>query len=251
MWNLLIAIAAGIVIAAGIRLLNFPLWAGIVPGMLAIAGVYLLLARRTASKIQLLVTAAQKELSGRATNAREQKAMVEKAVRTLEEGLQYEKWQFLVASELHAQIAMIKYMVKDFEGAEPHFRRANPRNYMAKAMQAALYFQKKDHAKAKAGFEAAVKTGKKDGMVWAAYAWCLLQLKEKDEAQRVLARAVTANPTDEKLKNALSQLQNDKKLKMKPWEPMWWQLGLEQPSAEYLGGGGGPGGGRRVQFVRR
>ncbi|MBX5481489.1 MAG: tetratricopeptide repeat protein [Myxococcaceae bacterium] len=251
MWNLLIALASAVVVAVVVRLLGFPLWAGLVPGLIVFAGAYLALARRTANKVQQIIQAAQKELSSRPNNVREQKAMVEKAVRTLEQGLRYDKWQFLVASELHAQIAMIKYMVKDFDGAQAHFAKANPRNYMARAMQAALYFQKKDPAKMKESFEAAVKAGKKEGMVWAAYAWCLVQLKEKDEAQKVLARAVEANPTDEKLKNALTQLQNDKRLKMKPWEPMWWQLGLEAPSMEYLGGGSGPGGGRRVQFVRR
>jgi hypothetical protein len=43
-------------------------------------------------------------------------------------------------------------------------------------------------------------------------------------------------------------LQNDKRLKMSPWEPMWWQLGLENPpmqQAQFVGGG------RRRGFMRR
>ena len=40
------------------------------------------------------------------------------------------------------------------------------------------------------------------------------------------------NPSDEKLKKALTALQNDKRLKMSPWEPMWWQLGLETPAMQ-------------------
>jgi hypothetical protein len=59
-----------------------------------------------------------------------------------------------------------------------------------------------------------------------------------------MARSVEQNPSDERLKTALSALQNDKKLKMKPFEPMWWQFGLEQPPMEYSGQ-------RRVQFQRR
>jgi Tfp pilus assembly protein PilF len=89
-------------------------------------------------------------------------------------------------------------------------------------------------------WEEAVKHGKKEGMIWAGYAWCLVQNKEKDKAIKVLARAVETNPSDEKLKSALTALQNDKRLKMKAWEPGWWQLGLEspqQPQPMFVGGG--------------
>jgi tetratricopeptide (TPR) repeat protein len=245
MYNLLIAIAAGVAVAILVRLLGFPLWAGVVPGTLLFAGTYIVLARRIAARIGALSQAAQKELSTAASNAREQKVKVEKAIRTLEEGLRYDKWQFLVAAEVHAQVGMIKYMVKDLEGAEAHLAKANARNYMAKAMQGALLFQKKEFPRMRQAFEAAVRTGKKEGLVWATYAWCLLQLKEKENAQKVLARAVKTNPTDDKLKNALTSVQNDKRMKMKPWEPQWWQFGLEQPPMPVMGGG------RRVQFMRR
>jgi predicted Zn-dependent protease len=154
----------------------------------------------------------------------------------------------MVGPEIHAQIAMIKYMVKDHDGALAHFQKGSPRNYMAKAMEGALHYQRKDFTAMQSAFEAAVKTGKKESVVWAAYAWCLLQIKEKDKALQVLARAVQINPSDEKLKSSLTQLQNDKRLKMKPYEPTWWQFGLEQPPTPTLGGGGG---GRRVQFITR
>ncbi len=248
MYNLLIAIAAGIVVALLVRVFGFSVWAGIIPGVIVFLGTYLLLARRVATRISALSAVAQKELSSAPANKREQQVKVDKAIKTLEEGLKFEKWQFLVASEIHAQIGMIKYMVKDLDGAEQHLSKANPRNYMAKAMQAALLFQKKDYPRMKQAFESAVKTGKKESIVWAVYAWCLLQLKEKDAAQSVIARGVEANPSDEKLKSALTSLQNDKRLKMRPWEPMWWQFGLEAPPMPVMGGGGG---GRRVQFVRR
>ena len=68
------------------------------------------------------------------------------------------------------------------------------------------------------------------------------------QALAVLARGAEANPADEKLKGSLVQLQNDKRLKMKPYEPLWWQFGLESPPPQMMGGGGG---GRRVQFTRR
>jgi predicted Zn-dependent protease len=248
MYNLLIALAVGVAVALLITVLGFALWAGLVPGLIAFMAAYFLLARRIAGKVGVLTSAAQKELSVQSSNKREQQARIDKAIKTLEEGLKYDKWQFLIASEIHAQIGMIKYMVKDLDGAEPHLRKASARNYMAKAMQGALFFQKKDYPKMKQSFDAAIRSGKKEGLVWAVYAWCLLQLKQKADAQKVLARAVETNPTDEKLKNALTAVQNDKRLKMRAWEPMWWQFGLETPPMPVMGGGGG---GRRVQFGRR
>src|SRR5436305_1465776 len=81
--------------------------------------------------------------------------------------------------------------------------------------------------------------------VWAVYAWCLSQSKNKDEALKVMGRAVEANPSDEKLKAGLTALQNDKRLKMKAYEPMWWQFGLEAPPQLM------PPGGRQVKWARR
>ena len=247
MYNLLIALGVGLVITLGIKLSGFTLLAGIIPGTLVFLGIYVWLGRRIGQKLQALMAAVQKELQGQPTSQKEAQARVERAIRMLEGGLVHDKWQFLVGAEVHSQIGMLKYMSKDLEGAQAHFARASPRNYLAKAMEGALFFQKRDPAAMKKSFEAAVVSGKKESVVWAVYAWCLLQNKDKDGALQVLARAVEANPTDEKLKNSLSALQNDKKLKMKPYEPMWWQFGLETPPPQMLGGGGG----RRMQFSPR
>ena len=244
MLNLVIALAVGSFFAVAVKLAHFSLWAGIVPGVIAFIVAYLLLARRISQKVQLLMNEVQKELSVQPANARDRQARVDRSVKMLESGLVYERWQFLVGPEIHAQIGMIKYMFKDLDGAAVHFAKASPRNYMALAMKAALQYQRKQFEPMKATFEAAVKSGKKEAIVWAAYAWCLQSLKDKDGALRVLARAVELNPSDAKLKSGLTALQNDKKLKMKPYEPLWWQFGLENPPLEM-------GGGRQVRFSRR
>jgi tetratricopeptide (TPR) repeat protein len=249
MYNLLISLGVGIAIALGIKLAGYSLWAGLIPGTLAFALTFVLLARRVAKRIQALMDTVQKEFATQASNQKEAQAKVERAVKTLEQGLVYDKWQFMVGPELHAQIGMLKYMVKDLDGAQAHFAKAGPRNYMAKAMEGALHYQRKNFTAMEASFETAVKAGKKESIIWAAYAWCLVQNKEKDKALKVLARAVETNPSDEKLKSSLTQLQNDKRLKMKPYEPTWWQFGLEAPPMPTMGGGGG--GGRRVQFINR
>jgi tetratricopeptide (TPR) repeat protein len=243
MYNLLIALAAGIVVTVAVRLAGLSWLAGIVPGVLVFVGAYFLLAKRIADRLKALVNSAQKEL-GTISSPRDRDTKVAKAVKTLEQGLQYDRWQIMVAPQVHGQIGILHYMMKDYAAAEPHLAQASGRDHMAQAMRGALFYQRKQPGPMTEAFEKAVKAGKKEGIVWAVYAWCLQQLKEREKAIAVLGRAVAANPNDEKLKAALTALQNDKRMKMRAWEPMWWQFNLEAPPQDF-------GGGRRVQFQRR
>src|SRR6516164_8396007 len=209
MYNLLIAFAAGVVVTVAVRLAGLPLLAGIIPGGLVFIGVYILLARRIAEKLNALVNTAQKELQT-ISSQRDRDAKVAKAVKTLEQGLQYDRWQIMVASQVHGQIGILHYMMKDYAAAEPHLAQASGRDHMAQAMRGALYYQRKEYPKMTEAFERAVKAAKKESVIWAAYGWCLQQSKERDKAIAVLGRAVAANPNDEKLKASLTQLQNKK-----------------------------------------
>jgi tetratricopeptide (TPR) repeat protein len=248
MINLVLSIAVGFAVALSIRAAGFSIVAGIIPGTIAGLAMMFVLGRRVFNKLQAVNKQVQDELASLSGNPKEHKAKVEKVVKILEGALPLGKYQFLVEQEIWGQIGIIRYVFKDLPGAEAAFAKSSPRNYLAKAMQGALYYQRKETDKAIAAFEEAVKSGKKAGLIWAAYAWMLMQQKEKDKAIAVLARGVEANPSDEKLKGALTALQNDKKLKMKAWEPEWWQLGLEAPPVPQ------PvfqGGGRQMRFARR
>jgi tetratricopeptide (TPR) repeat protein len=241
MINLLLSSAVFAIVIVLARLGGFSLWAGLLPGFIAFTGTFFLLGRRVFNQLQAVMGEVQKELSTLNQNQREQKVKMEKSIKLLEGALPLKSWQFLVEAEIMGQIGIIKFMFKDVTGAEAAFAKASARNWLAQAMMASIAFSKKDYATMAAKWEEAVKHGKKEGMLWAGYAWCLLQNKEKDKALKVMARAVEANPSDEKLKGALTALQNDKKLKMKAWEPAWWQLGLEAPQAPqpmFVGGGG-------------
>jgi tetratricopeptide (TPR) repeat protein len=240
MINLALSLGAGLLVALGVTLGGFSLLAGIVPGLVVAIGLYIVLGRRTFLQMQAVAVAAQAELQSMTANKKEQQVKVAKALELLEGALPLGRWQFLVEAELQGQIGTIKYLFKDLDGAMASFAKASGRNYLARAMQGAVYFQRKDYPAMEKAFEEAVNHGKKESLMWAAYAWCLVQNKEAEKAVKVLSRGVEANPSDEKLKKALAALQNDKRLKMTPWEPMWWQLGLEQPSVpqpQFMSGG--------------
>jgi len=240
MINLLVSLAAGVAVAIIVKLCGFSLVAGIVPGTVVFLALLVVMGRRSFVQLQAVIQAVQAELSSMTANKKEQQAKADKAIKMLEAALPLGKWQFLIEAEIYGQIGMIKHLFKDFDGALAAFQKSSQRNYFAKAMQAAIYFQKKNFDAMKLSFEDAVKHGNKESLMWAAYAWCLMQNKQSDDALRVLSRGVEQNPSDEKLKKALTALQNDKRLKMSPWEPMWWQLGLESPpmqQPQFVGGG--------------
>jgi tetratricopeptide (TPR) repeat protein len=240
MINLLVSLAAGVAVAIIVKLFGFSLVAGIVPGTVVFLALLVVMGRRSFVQLQAVIQAVQAELSSMTANKKEQQAKADKAIKMLEAALPLGKWQFLIEAEIYGQIGMIKHLFKDFDGALAAFQKSSQRNYFAKAMQAAIYFQKKNFDAMKLSFEGAVKHGNKESLMWAAYAWCLMQNKQSDDALRVLSRGVEQNPSDEKLKKALTALQNDKRLKMSPWEPMWWQLGLESPpmqQPQFVGGG--------------
>jgi predicted Zn-dependent protease len=223
-------LAVAFLTALGIRLANFSWIAAIIPSSLLFVGCYILLARRTAKRFQSIIAEVQSELQTmQTTNPREQKARVDKALQKVEAARPLGRWQFMIDKEIEGFLGMIRYSLREETTAKAHLQKAGVRNFYASAIQAAIAYKSKDSETMQKYFELAVKYGKKESLMWAAYAWCFLQLKEKQKALAVLSRAVTTNPTDEKLKAALHAVQNDKRLKMKAWEPAWWQLGLETP----------------------
>ncbi len=229
MINIALSAVAALAVGLGISLAGFGVLAAVIPAALVFVGAFIVLARRTMTQFQAVATEAQKELQSISPGAKDAKNKIEKAITLLEGALALGRWQILLTSEIHAQIGAIHYVFGNLEKAEPALKQGSKRNGLGRAMLGALYFRNKQYPEMKAAFEEAVTASRKEGLLWAAYAWCLMQLKEKDAAIAVFVRAVEQNPSDEKLKGALEALQNDKKLKMKAWEPMWWQFGLETP----------------------
>jgi tetratricopeptide (TPR) repeat protein len=248
MINLFISLAGAALTVALIKMLNFSVWAGLIPAAVVFVALFIALARRSFTQLQSVLQSVQAELSSLNANKKEQQVKADKAVKLLENALPLGKWQFMVEGEIQGQIGMVKHLFKDHAGAMTAFEKANGRNYFAKAMQASIFYQRKEFAAMEGAFEEATKHGSKESLMWAAYAWCLMQNKQPDKALSILSRGVAANPSDEKLKKALTALQNDKRLKMTPWEPMWWQLGLEAPvmqQTQFFSGG------RRPRTMRR
>jgi predicted Zn-dependent protease len=243
MYNLIISLALGIAVALALGLgTDFGWAAAIFPGLLAAAIAYFVLARRTWKQLEVVFDAMQKEV---------QAQKIDKAVQTLQGAFGLAPWQFLVAAQLHSNIGILLYLKSDLDGALPHLEKSFSRNWVARGMLAALRYRKRDVAGALSTFEDAVKSSKKEGVLWSAYAWVLEETGKHGEAIQVLSRAVAANGSDEKLKGSLQLLQNGKKLKLgKVYAEQWFQFMLERPPPQFAGGGGGYRGGRRAIYGR-
>jgi tetratricopeptide (TPR) repeat protein len=242
MYNILISIACGLVVAAGIRFgTNLGWTASIVPGFLALVVVYFIVARRTAKKLEGIFLAAQKDL---------QSQKFDKGIQTLQAGFALAPWQVLVASQLHAQLGWILYALKqDVDAALPHLRKSFSGHWLARTMLGVALYRKHDLNGMKDAFEKTVSSSKKEGLAWSTYAWCLEKEGRHQEAIAVLGRGAAANVTDEKLRSSLQALQNGKKLKLgKLYGEQWFQFHLERIPPEMAGPARG---GRRVIYQRR
>ncbi len=230
MYNLFLSIAVGIAVAVALALgTELGLAAAIFPGVLATVIAYFLLARRTWKRLEAIFEAMQREVQGQ---------KFDKAIQTLQAGFALAPWQFLVASQLHSNIGILLYLRQDLDGALPHLEKSFSRNWIARGMLAVARYRKRDFDGMKKIFEGAVKSNKKEGVLWSAYAWVLEKEDRHEDAIRVLGRAVSANGTDEKLKASLQALQNGKKLKLgKLYGDQWFQFMLERPPPEFAGAG--------------
>jgi tetratricopeptide (TPR) repeat protein len=222
--NLLLSLVSGV---AGFLIFFVPGIAhalgSILPGVAAAIGAYVLLARRSGKQIEAVMGAAQKEMMARKP---------ERAVEALQQAFPLARWQFGVASSLHANIGVLLYVQKKFDEAEPHLRRSTGtllRLWQAQAMLAACLYRKKQYDEMEKVFEGALRGSKSETLLYAVYAWCEHQRGEKKKAIELLQRGVEENKSDEKLKTLLQRAQNDKRLKLDGWGEQWWQFWLETP----------------------
>ncbi len=237
---LLLAIGVAAVVFTPFYLV-FNSWiAALFPAVVAFVVTYILLARRSSKQVETLGPEVNKALTGKRT---------EQAIKILEDAKHRTRHQFLMGRILDAQIGMIHYAHRqDGEAARPYLEHAHARNWQAMAMLGAHLYKKKDYAAMEKVFEKACKKNKKTGMIWATHAWCEWKRGEKNKAMAILSRGIKHAPDDERLKSNLLALQNDKKMKMRGYEPEWWALHLEKVPQQVVmqrGGGRGGFGGRR------
>jgi predicted Zn-dependent protease len=237
MYNLLIAIGAGLLSFVA---LSFALGAGsfkplygLVPGLFVVGIAYFYLARRTMRQVEEIMKRAQEILAKAQSSPnmgqKRLNKVIDEAIGVLKEGYPLDKWQFWVKAQLDGQIGTLLYMAKKYDVAEKYLVGALKRHWMAKAMLGSLYYKRKSVESMTEAFEEAVDGSKKESLLWNLYAYCLWKSNKQDEAIAVLNRALEHIPTDEKTQDNLKALQNNRKMKMRGWNMMWYQFHLDAP----------------------
>ncbi|MEK6776091.1 MAG: tetratricopeptide repeat protein [bacterium] len=219
MIHLMISTAIGAAVFFAIFYFKIHWGLALTASIAAMMGVNYLLGRRINKAITQLMEQVSQDLKG---------GKMDRAIRTLEGGLKYGRYQFFVTSQFRSQIGVIHYIKKDFNAAFPYLKKSFIRNWVAQGMLAVHYMRKKDKENMVKTFNRALRYNPKESLLWNLYAYCLLRMGNRDEAIEALVKALKKLPGDEKLQNNLINLQNNKKMKMKNYGELWLQFHLEK-----------------------
>jgi len=218
--NLLLGLGAALAVILLSSLLHISLWISVPVGVIAGVALFIWLGRKV-----------QNELEGIFSRAGEllKRQQFDKAIETMREGYRLAPRQFLVKGSIDGQIGVVQYLRKKNDEAEPLLASASMQHYIAKAMLAILQWKRGEKKKAKETFDLALKTGKKESLLYAAYAYVLVEMGERDRAIEILNKGLGVCKGDERLITNRNLLQNGKALKMKVYGEQWYQFLLERP----------------------
>lgn len=220
MINLLLGLGAALAVILLSSLLRISLWISVPVGLAAGAGLFIWQGRKVQQELERIFTRAGDQLK---------KQQFEKAIDIMKEGYRFSTRQFLVKGSIDGQIGVVQYLRKKNEEAEPLLASASMQHYIAKAMLGILQWKRGEKKKAKETFDLALKTGKKESLLYAVYAYVLTEMGERDRAIDVLNRGLGVCKGDERLITNRNLLQNGKALKMKVYGEQWYQFLLERP----------------------
>jgi tetratricopeptide (TPR) repeat protein len=235
MYNLLISIASGTLVTLLVGYLvaspRISIGGGIIPGLIVTIGVFIYISRKVGKKLEALMGRVQEVMTPRGGGmaAKPERARFTRAREVLKEGYAYQRWQILVRAQIDGQIGVLHYLNKEFDDAAPYLENAMGRNWVAKAMLGVISFKKKNYDKMKEVFEKAVKSNKKESLLWNVYAFCVWKSGDRKEAIDVLRRGGEIIENDERISSNKLALSNKKKMKMRGWKEMWYQFHLDTP----------------------
>lgn len=221
MINLAISLGAAILLAV---LLHWPLGVtpvlgillGLIPGIL----LFIYLGKRAQGKMEKIFERASEQLK---------RQQWEPAIEIMKEAYALAPWQFMVKGSVDGQIGTFQYIRNKHSEAEPLLKSASMNHYIAKVMLAILQWKRGEKGSAKKTFDLALKSGKKESLIYAVYAYVLNEMHERDTAIAILNEGLKNCKNDERLMSNRTLLQNKKPMKMKVYGDQWYQFMLERP----------------------
>lgn len=210
---------AGLAVAAILRLTHLLSTPGtILPSLIVFTVVVLLMLRRTSKIVEGIIKGAEKHITG---------GRVEMAIKEVQGAMRWGRWHPFVPGQLHAIVGTLYYDTGKMNEAQPHLEKGLRWPWTTKALLGVIYFKRREEKKMLKALETAVKTAKKEPIAWTLYAWCLQARDKKDEAVKVLERALKENKGDQRLEANLELAREGKKLKTAPYGDKWTRFRLE------------------------
>ncbi len=220
MINLLLSLGLAIAVVVLGLPLHIKLWLTIPAGIVGGGALFIYLGRKVQSELEAIFGRAGELLK---------KQKFDPAIEIMKEGYRLGPRQFLVKGSIDGQIGVIQYMRQKKAEAEPLLKAASTHHYIAKAMLAILQYQRGEKKAAKETFELCLKTAKKESLLYAVYAYLLVEMGERDHAIETLNKGLKVCKDDERLIASRNLLQNGKAMKMKIYGEQWYQFLLERP----------------------
>jgi tetratricopeptide (TPR) repeat protein len=220
MYNLLISFFLSTTVAVLLHTLaDLDLWIATLVSVLVFMGAYFLLTRYFMKKVGELMESAQRDI---------QAGRVDKAIKTLQEGYRYGKWQIYVKANIDAQIGTMLYLKRDFSEAFDYLQKGFVRQWVAMGMLAICYMKRNKPGKMIETFDKATTATKNEPLLWNLYAFCLDYVGEKQKAIAVMEKGLQKTKDDPQLKANLELLKEGKKMRMLDYGDIWYQFHLEK-----------------------
>ena len=226
MYTILLSILTGIVagegsyLALGMLFKHAKVWEAVLIGLTAAIFGAVLLLRRSGALVEPLMKSVEKHITG---------GRRELALKALQGGMELGKWNPLLPAQLRVQIGIMEYVAGNLDEAEAELKKASRYPWLSRAYLGCVHFRKRNEPKMKDAFEAAVKVGDKEGVLYTLYAYCLMSQSNKDAAVAVLERGLKKIPGDHRLEANLELAREGKKLKTAPYGDEWSRFLLEGP----------------------
>jgi tetratricopeptide (TPR) repeat protein len=219
MLNIVISLVVCLLVHTGLSLFaGVDQWIAATASVVTFLLLYFLLVRFVMKKIGHLMEVAQHDI---------QAGRSEKAVKALQGGFKYAKWQFYIKGQLNAQIGTILYLKRDFTQAFDYLQKGFVRHWVAMGMLGICYMKRNKASKMIETFDKACAANKKEPMLWNLYAFCLEKIGQKDQAISVMEKGLKKTGGNETLQANLDALKAGKKMKMQAYGDLWYQFHLE------------------------
>lgn len=225
MYNLLLALLAGLVAFAVVTLVLSPI-AGVVPGIGVALLAMFLLARRTGQLVQ-------KELTS-VGNMLQQQRIDEAQTKLVRVKEQYGPWQFLLAGQIDAQLGLIEYLQLKFEEARPLLDAGKWRNAPVLARLGLIDWRK---GKKEEGYKLLAEASQatpEDAMIYVVRAILKVRDGQRPDALTIIGEGLKALPNHQTLKELQNKLANDQKIDTKAYGESWYQYFPEEYKTELL-----------------